>query len=1106
MPYAFSATGLPSGLTVSSLGTISGVPTLSGTSTVNVTVVDSLSGQASQQFSLNINPATPTLTITTKVLISGGAGQGYSQSVDAAGGSPPYTFSASGLPAGLAISSAGKITGTPTNNGSYPVTITVMDAVGAQATHSYTLTVTSSLTIATTDIANASVGQSYFQVITAVGGTTPLTFTTTGLPPGLALTPGSTTMQVNLSGTLSPSSAGTYTVDVTVTDARNASATAEYTLIVYSPPVISTASPLPNATAGVPYSQSFSAAEGLGPYKYFLLSGPSVVTISLVGVLNAIFPAAGPVNFTVQVIDVNNNTSSKTFTVTVTAPLQQLNVVPLSIQFTAPVGGGELPDSQNISLTGGPPGTQYQVQVDDGQGGAAPAWLNVTPASGAIPGVIQVSLVATALPAGTYPGRIHITAVSGASALTPVDVGVALALTAAAPKLSVSPGSMRFSPQNSAQALTVRNAGGGGPLKFTVTIAGNNSFITSVTPSSGQTPAVLSVKVNVGAPGASHDSIHIATSAGNADIPVSLFVPNAGPALALAQTGFRFQTNQGSGTSTTQTIRILNARSGGSTLNWTAELVQGSDWLSLGSLTGTATLADPGILVLKTGPGAAALAPGGHYALVRISAPGAQNSPQYAAGVLDVAASATSVAPDPTTGGLFFVGAASGVQPKPQLLEVGVSATAPAKVAAAASTADGAKWLSVTAVNDSASSAQTAEFSVSTNTTGLKKGIYKGEIDLAIQNQERVVSVTLVVAPTGTTFATSASRSEKTRDATGCVPTQLALTETGIINNFSIPATWPATLEMQLNDDCGSSVPNGTVVASFSNGDPPITLLGDGQSPFYSATWQPGNASTNVSVTLDAAAPGLASASAQLAGGVNTNATPAPSLVIDGLLHNVNPVVGAPLAPGTVSQVYGTNLATTPDAPTTVPLPVVFKGVQVLVGGLNAPIYYISPTQLTVQIPSELNATNEYQAIIAVNGAYTLPQPVDLVPVAPGVVAFPDGSLVAQHSSDYSLVSAAKPAKPGEVLIIYLVGLGATSVNVPSGNPAPADQLVTANTSVTVTIDGQPVKTPFVGLTPGGIGLYQIDLVVPPGIKGNVSVAITQAGATANVTTLLVQP
>ena len=949
-------------------------------------------------------------------------------------------------------------------------------------------------------------------MLTAVGGTLPFAFTATGLPAGLSLTPGSTTLQNNISGTLPPLSAGTYTVDVTVTDARNASATAEYTLIVYAPPAISTASPLPNATAGVPYSQTFSAGEGLAPYKYFLLSGPSAITISTAGVLNATFPAAGPVMFTVQVIDANNNTSSKTFTLTVNAPLQQLNVVPLAILFTAPVGGGELPSSQNIALTGGPSGTVYQVQVDDGQGGAAPTWLKVTPSSGAIPGVIHVSLVATSLPAGTYPGRIHITAVSGAAnALAPVDVAITLTLAAAAPKLSVSPGSMRFSSQNATQLLAVRNAGGGGPLNFTATIAGNNSFITSVTPSSGQTPAMLSVKVNAGTPGAYRDSIHLATSAGNADIPVSLFVPTPGPAMALSQTGFRFQTVQGSGTSTTQTIRILNVGSAGTTVNWTAELVQGNDWLSLGSLSGTSTPASAGVLVLKTGPGAAALAPGGHYALVRISAPGAQMSPQYAVGVLDVAASASSLAPDPTRGGLFFAGAASGAQPKPQLLEVGLSSAAPVKVTAAASTADGAKWLSVIAVNDSASAGQTGRFSVSANTAGLKAGIYKGEIDLAIQDQVRVVSVTLVVAPAGTTFGTSASlepvSENKTREATGCVPTQLVVTATGIVSNFSVPASWPASLEAQLNDDCGSSIPNGSVVASFSNGDPPLTLLGDGQSPFYSATWQPGNASGNVSVTLDGQAPGLTATSAQLAGGVNTNPTPAPSLVIDGLLHNVNPVVGAPLAPGTVSQIYGTNLATAPEGATTVPLPTIFKGVEVLVGGLDAPIYYISPTQLTVQIPSELSATNEYQAIIAVNGAYTLPQPADVVPVAPGVVAFPDGSLVAQHSSNFSLVSAANPAKPGEVLIIYLVGLGATSVNVPSGNPAPADKLVTASTPVTVTIDGQPVQTPFVGLTPGGVGLYQINLVVPPNSRaGMLPVTITQGGVAANATTLLVQP
>jgi uncharacterized protein (TIGR03437 family) len=1108
-PYMFYATGLPSPLQMSTSGTITGIPPSTGTSMVTVTVYDQTDGgHAIKQFSLTIDPAIPPLSITTTSLSAGGTGQMYSQSVAATGGTPPYTFSASGLPPGLNISPGGNISGTPTANGSYPVAVTVMDAANGQASRSYTLNITSSLTITTPSLVNGSVGHSYFQTLNAVGGTIPYTFTATGLPtPDLTVTPTGTTLVAQISGTPSVSSAGTYTVDVTVTDAKKVSATAEYTLILYTLPTFSTSSPLPDATAGVNYTQTFAATGGLAPYKFFLISGPAGVNVSTAGVLTATFASGGSVTLSAQVIDANNNASTKAFTLNVNGPLQQLNVTPLSIQFTAPFGGGELPHAQNIIVTGGPPGTVYQLKVDDGNGGAAPTALKVTPLSGAVPGVIHASLVPNTLPGGTYPARIHITATSGTNNLSPVDVAVTITLAAGMPSLSVNPTSMRFSRRNPEEALIVHNGGSGGPLNFTATVAGSSSFITSVTPSSGQTPAVLHVKVNAGAPGASRDSIHIASSAGNADVPVSLFVPAPGPALAIAQTGFRFQTTQGAGTSTTETIRILNEGDAGTTLNWIAELVAGGDWLSLGSTSGAATSTSPGTLILKTGPGAAALAQGGHYALIRISASGAQNSPQYLAGVLDVGAAGAPAAPDPTKGGFFFEGAASGAQPLSQLLEVGVSSAAPVKVVAAASTTDGAKWLSVTATNDSASSAQTAEFSISANTTGLTKGIYTGEIDLAILNQVRAVNVTLDVAPAGTTFSTSSFSESKTRDASGCVPSQLAVTETGIVNNFSIPASWPATLEMQLNDDCGSPVINGTVVASFSNGDVPITLLGDGQTPFYSATWQPGNASSPMAITMDAAAPGLASASAQLSGGVNANPTPAPSLVIDGLLHNVNPVVGAPLAPGTVSQVYGTNLATSPDAPTAVPLPINFKGVQVLVGGLNAPLYYISPTQLTIQIPSELTATNQYQALISVNGAFTLPQPVDLVPVAPGVVAFADGSLVAQHSSDFTLVDANRPAKPGEVLIIYLVGLGGTSVNVQSGTPAPLSQLVVANTPAVVTIDGQTAQTPFVGLTPGGIGLYQINLIVPSNARaGKLPVTITQGGIAANATTLLVQP
>ena len=782
-----------------------------------------------------------------------------------------------------------------------------------------------------------------------------------------------------------------------------------------------------------------------------------------------------------------------------------IQVSPTSLTFNA-ISSGELPPSQSASVvaaTGGQ--SAFTFTIDGGSTGTTAPWLSALPAAGgATPGrlIVTVDPAQVQGSATSFKGRIRVLG-SGAGA-TPQDVTVTLNIVVAKPGLSTSPGSMRFSKVNPQQLLALHNSGGGGPLNFTATVNGSNSFIASVTPSSGQTPAALTVRVNIGAPGAFRDSIHIATTnAGNVDVPVSLFVPSPGPVLAVAQTGFRFQTVQGLGTSTTQTIRILNVGDTGTKVNWTAALITGSEWLSLNSTTGTATPAASSTLVLRTGPGAATQTPGGHYALIRISAAGAQNSPQYVAGVLDVAAAGAATAPDPNSGGLFFAGAALGIQPVSQSLVIGTSSATAAKVAVSTATTDGTNWLSVSAVNDAASSAQTAQFTVSASATGLKAGIYTGEIDVAIQNVLRAVNVTLAVAPAGTTFAAA----NGPREATGCAASRLAVTQTGLVNNFSVPAGWPATLEVQLNDDCGPPVTNGTLVASFSNGDPPITLLGDGQSAFYSATWQPGSAGSSVAVTLNANAPGLSPVTIQINGGVNANGTPAPSLVIDGLLHNLNPIVGAPLAPGTVAQVYGTNLTTSPDSPSSVPLPSLFKGVQVLIGGLAAPLYYIGPTQLTVQIPSELTATNEYQALIAVNDAYSLPQPVDLVPVAPGVVAFPDGSLVAQHSADFSLVDATKPAKPGEALVIYLVGLGATSVNVPSGTAAPGNPLANVSNPVTVTIDGQPVQTLFVGLTPGGVGLYQINLTVPANARaGKVPVVITQSGIAANATTLLVQP
>jgi uncharacterized protein (TIGR03437 family) len=344
---------------------------------------------------------------------------------------------------------------------------------------------------------------------------------------------------------------------------------------------------------------------------------------------------------------------------------------------------------------------------------------------------------------------------------------------------------------------------------------------------------------------------------------------------------------------------------------------------------------------------------------------------------------------------------------------------------------------------------------------------------------------------------------ESSAAATACTPTSVAFVESGLVNSFSVPAGFPASLSAQVSDNCGSALPNAAVVASFSNGDPPLSLQGD-QSGYYAATWQPGATTSEMTATLDATSGSLNPAEMQLSGNVNNSTNPPPSLVTGGLLNNLNPLVGAPLAPGTVTQVYGNNLAPGPDTPGKVPLPAVLDGIEALIGGVSSPFFYVSKTQLVVQVPSELAANSTYSAVLVASGQFSVPQDVDFVPAVPGTVSLPDGTIVAQHA-DFSLVNAAHPAKPSEPLTIYLVGMGATSQTVASGNPAPSNPLANVSIAPQVTIDGQNAPISFAGLTPGGVGLYQINFTVPPAAKtGSLDVVITQNGITANATKLIV--
>jgi len=135
-PYQFSISGA-AGFSISSAGIVSASAVPAGTYSLTVQVTDSRGNSASKQFSFEVNGVA--LVITTTVLPGGTTGAAYSQTVNADGGTPPYTWTGT-LPNGLSISPTGLITGNPAVFGNVSLTITVRDSIGTNVNRTYAVT------------------------------------------------------------------------------------------------------------------------------------------------------------------------------------------------------------------------------------------------------------------------------------------------------------------------------------------------------------------------------------------------------------------------------------------------------------------------------------------------------------------------------------------------------------------------------------------------------------------------------------------------------------------------------------------------------------------------------------------------------------------------------------------------------------------------------------------------------------------------------------------------------------------------------------------------------------------------------------------------------
>jgi uncharacterized protein (TIGR03437 family) len=1039
-----------------------------------------------------------------------------------------WSLSQGALPPGLTLDTSTmatttSITGTPTlaGNYSFQVAATYNESAPTTDTQSYTIVVAPTCAPAlapASPLPPADINTAYSQQFTVSGclGATysyseqPLDPFNPVLPPGLNLTGNGA-----FKGT--PTSTGTFSFYILLTDQNQQQTQFQYSITIEPLPTITTASPLPNGPVGVLYSQQIAATGGVPPYTFSMNANPPGITITRSGVLTGTPPTAGTYNFNIGVTDSLGGQTVSPFKVTFATAISQIQVSPLSLTFNSNVNGNP-PPTEAIALVpanGATSPVNYHLVVDNGQSGTAqPSWITVTPTSGGVPAGLVVSVDQGSMSAGTYAARIQVFDGNGLA----TDVSVTLNVTSAPQQLTVAPAILNFgarsaTPGNLIQELVISNSGTAS-LGFTTSVVNNSSWISSVTAGSNTTarnaPVFVQVQVNTnGLPvGAYHDAILVSSSAGNVQVPVSLFVAASGPILAVNTTGVLFQAIQGGGSTATRIVKILNLGDPSSTVNWNATLMSGSSWLSLISSNGSATSTAPGALTLTLAPNDKSLAPGPYYAIVKITDSNSLNSPQYVTAVLNLQPSTVAPAPDLAPVGLFFTAPSGGTAPTAQQVQINTSSSAPVTFDATASTFGTGTWLNVTPASGSASGQASGSVAVSVNPTGLGAGIYSGNINVSIGALLQSVNVTFVVQNNGTVNASSRFRPE----AAGCAASKLAITETGLANNFAVPAGWPATLIVQLNDDCAAPVTNGNVVASFSNGDAPLNLVGDSLGN-YSTTWQPGTVNANMVVTLNATAGTLQPAIAKLYGGIAPNQTPPPTLAPGGTLNNLNPVVGAPLSPGTIAQVYGSGLASSAVSTGVVPLPTTFQNTFALVGSAQAPLYSLSNGQIDIQIPNEVIASQQVPIVLSVNNALTLPVMLSIVPATPGVLSADDGPtppdvqngahMIAQHSADFSLVSSSNPAKPGEYLVMYLVGMGATNPSVRSGAATPSSPLSPVVNQPTVTVGSQPATVAFAGLTPAFVGLYQINFQVPTNATaGELEVDVSQNGVAANPTLL----
>ena len=1136
---------LPNGLTLASNGNISGTPTTAGLYPVTIRATDAAGATA--QFPLSIRILASALTLSQSGLANGQLNQPYTSTLAATGGAAPYTFNivTGTLPPGLAISSNGNISGTPTTAGIYQITYRVLDANQKSVETTLPLFISGGgISLTTLSLPSGRPNQSYSSMIQASGGTPPYSvqLTNGSLPIGLTLSSAGL-----LSGTLTQPSNGAFTVRIT--DAAGAAMLASYLFNVNATPLILTSNSPSTGTLGQLYTTTFTTSGNTGTNTYTLDSGtlPPGLTLSSSGTLSGTPTAPGTYVFNIKATD--SGLASALFSQAITIGSGQLGFATSTLP--------------NLTLN-----TQY-FSTFTGINGTAP--YTFTLVTGSLPPGITLAtngnLTGSASSTGTYPVTVRITDSTGATATLSTTLTVS-----SSSALSISTTALPSGKRTEAYSAMLVAIGGRAPYNF--------QLISGSTLPAGLT--LSSAGLISGMPTADGTtSFSIRVTDANADTSQRSFTINVNSG-TLSISSDQFSNGIVGNVYTSS----LTATGGIPTYSFnllSGTLPQGLTFSPTGVLSGTPTLTGTFPIVVRLTDSSGATIQKSFNILIGSSAlaftnttlPMAYVGQNYRAN-LQAAAGAQpytfSIVSGSLPAGLTLDsnGTISGTPTVAGQSTVTFRVTDASGGTAVNTLTIGAMQSAISfgfTTLPNATVGQPYNFTTAGNGTGpftfyilggLPPGIFidrfgnmvgvptrEGTYNVTIQTQNlngdrivstfpltvlgagfRITSLTLPNAQTGIPYSQTLTTSGGNANTTytvqsGTLPAGFTLSSGGILSGTTTMAgTYPFTV--RATDGSGTNttaifaltvsapvvnfttvtLPSGTINQAYNQ-----TIAVTGGTAPYTFRIDSGTLPTGLSLSTA----GVISGTPTVAGNfsfvvraTDTQGQTSTSSYLIGLgtvgAPTITAVVSAAnyvatgVAPGEIVVLYGSNigpvnLVTTTSAANT----------RVLFDGVPAPVLYASATQTSVVAPFSLTGKSTTSIVVEYLGASGAAIQVPVRTAKPAIFTTNSSGTgpAAILNENTTVNTALNPAAKLSVISIYATGFGQTS-------PASQDGVIVMtpsafSTPVTVTINGQNAQILYAGGAPGQIpGLAQINIMLPAGtVTGPNSIQITSGSTTS---------